>query len=150
MKLLRDILFFFFVLSAGLVRSAGFADLAVYSAKEYFGGYVAPDASLEKCVAFLNGRGVTVSIFDLIDQRKMVTQEDFARMAGQSKLLFLGEAEYINGCIRKPLEAETWVDYCRLNDIHFEPLWNMFAKRTAEGPLQEVQKFFKNNGGDLK
>jgi hypothetical protein len=123
--------------------SAGFGDLAVFSAKEYFGGYVAKDASLEQCVTFLNSRGVSISLFDLMDQGRVVTKEDFARVAGQSKLLFLGDAEFQKGCIRKPLEVETWLDYCLLNDVALEPLWSRFATRTAGGQLPEVRRFFK-------
>ena len=142
MKLFNYALFLCMVI-VGVAWSAGFGDLAVFSAKEYFGGYVAKDASLERCVAFLNSRGVSISLFDLIDQGKTVTKEDFARAAGQSKLLFLGEAEFKKGCVQKPLEVETWVDYCLLNDIDVRPLWGSFAMRTADGPLPEVKKFLK-------
>lgn len=134
--------FFFCLVTVGVARSAGFGDLAAFSAKEYFGGYVVKDASLERCVTFLNSRGVSISLFDLMDQGKVVTKEDFARVAGQSKLLFLGDAELKKGCVQKPLEVETWVDYCLLNDIDIQPLWNRFSARTAEGQLPEVKKFF--------
>ncbi len=135
--------FFFCLVTVGVARSAGFGDLAAFSAKEYFGGYIAKDASLERCVTFLNSRGVSISLFDLMDQGRVVTKEDFARVAGQAKFLFLGEAEFQKGCIRKPLEVETWLDYCLLNDVALEPLWSRFATRTAGGQLPEVRRFFK-------
>jgi hypothetical protein len=135
--------FFFCLVTVGAVRSAGFGDLAVFAAKEYFGGYIAKDASLERCVTFLNSRGVSISLFDLMDQGKAVTKEDFARVAGQAKLLFLGDAEFKKGNVQKPLEVETWVDYCLLNDIDIQPLWNRFSMRTADGQLPEVKEFFK-------
>jgi hypothetical protein len=119
-----------------------YGDLAVLVTKGYFGAYVKQDASLEQCVVFLNGRGVRFSLFDLVDSSKVVTKEDFARVVGQSMLLFAGEAELVNGYIKKPSEAETWVDYCLLNDIHLGPIWDGLVKRTAEGSLPEVRKFF--------
>ncbi len=114
-----------------------------------------PDASLEQCVAFLNSKGVCFSLFDLMDPDKTVLKEDVARVVGQSMLLFSGEAEVANGCIKKPLGAEKWVDYCLLNDIPLEPVWNGFVKSTADGSLPEVRKFFgrsfsRAEKGDIK
>lgn len=143
MKFLKCMLLFC-ILSAGGGYSATptFGDLAVLVAKGYFGAYVKQDASLEQCVLFLNSRGVKFSLFDLLDRNKAVAKEDFARVVGQSKLLFLGEAELVNGSIKKPLGAETWVDYCLLNDIDLGPIWDGFVRKTADGPLPEVGKFF--------
>ena len=97
--------------------AATYSDLAVFVAKGYFGGSVKQDASLEQCAAFLNSRGVHFSLFDMMNKTKAVTEEDFARVIGQSVLLFSGEAEVVNGRIKKPLEGQSWVDYCLLNDI---------------------------------
>jgi len=132
------------ILAAGGVRAASptFGDLAVLLAKGYFGSYVKQDASLEQCVAFLNKQGVGFSLFDIIDPDKAVTKEDFARVVGQSILLLSGEAVVINGRIKKPLEAETWVDCCLLNDIDLPPIWDRFVRRTAAGSLPEVSKFY--------
>lgn len=124
-----------------------FGDLAVLLAKGYFGNYVKQDASLEECAAFLNSRGISFSLFDLMDPEKAVTKEDLARAVGQSTLLFSGEAEVVNGRIKKPSEAETWVDYCLLNDIDLAPIWGRFVQRTAEGPAPEVVRFFGSPSG---
>lgn len=134
----------FFALAAEMSHAVAptYGDLAVLVAKGYFGNYVKQDAPLEQCVVFLNRRGIQFSLFDLIDPDKAVTKEDCARVVGQSMLLFSGEAEVVNGCIKKPLEAETWVDYCLLNDIDLLPVWNGLVQRTAEGSLPEVRKFF--------
>lgn len=134
----------FLVLACGGVRASApsFGDLAVLLAKGHFRGYVGQDASMEECVAFLNGKGIAFSLFDLIDPDKAVTREDCARVVGQSILLFSGEADVVNGCIKKPLEAKTWVDYCLLNDIDLRPVWDRLVQRTAEGSLPEVRKFF--------
>jgi hypothetical protein len=142
MKRITSILVF--CLLAGVVRSAEptFGDLAVLLAKGYFGRYVGPEASLPECVVFLNQRGICFSLFDLIDPEKSVSREDLARVVGQSVLLFSGDAEVVNGCVKKPLESETWVDYCVLNDIDLSPIWNGFVQRTAEGSLSEVRQFF--------
>lgn len=143
MRLLKYILLFCILsVVGGYAAAPTYGDLAVLVAKGYFGAYVKQDASLEQCVAFLNGRGVKFSLFDLLDVNKTVTKEDFARAVGQSMLLFSGESERVNGYIKKPLEAETWVDYCLLNDIDLMPIWDGFVRRTAEGSLPEVRKFF--------
>jgi hypothetical protein len=117
-------------------------DLAVLVAKGYFGGYVPADASLAECVFFLNSQGVCFSLFDLMDRSKTVTREDMARAVGRASLRFAGEAELVDGCIKKPLEAETWIDYCLLNDIHLNEIWDRFVQRTANGSLPEVREFF--------
>jgi hypothetical protein len=95
-------------------------------ARGYFKNYVDPDASPAQCVAFLNSKGVCFSLFDIMDPEAAVTREDFARVVGQSMLLFSGEAELEAGCIKKPSEAKSWIDYCLLNDISFHQLWDKF------------------------
>lgn len=142
MPLTRLHVFYLFLAVAGTAFSATFADLAVLMAKEYFGGHVGPDASLEQCSAFLNSRGVCFSLFDLMDDRRSVTEEDVARAVGQLILLFSGEAEVLNGCIKKPLEVKTWVDYCLLNDVNLAAILDRIAQKTADGTLPEVRAFF--------
>ena len=139
--------FFLLLFAAGLSPVASlaqptFADLAVLLAKGYFKSYVPSDATLEQCAAFLNSHGVCFSIFDLMDSTAVVTKEDFARVVGQSTLLFLGEAEVVNGCVKKPLRVETWIDYCLLNDVDSPLLWSGFLQRMEKGSLPEVQQFF--------
>jgi hypothetical protein len=136
------ILFLFMAVGGARASAPTFGDLAVLLAKGHFRSYVGQNASMEECVAFLNGRGVSFSLFDLIDPDKAVTKEDCARAIGQSMLLFSGEADVVNGCIKKPLEAKTWVDYCLLNDIDLDPIWDRLVQRTAKGSLPEVKKFF--------
>jgi len=146
-----------FLFTAGLSPVASFAqptfaDLSVLLAKGYFKNNVPADAALEQCAAFLNSQGVCFSLFDLMDSKAVVTKEDFARVVGQSTLLFLGEAEVVNGCIKKPLGVETWVDYCLLNDVDLQNLWNGFLQRMEKGNLPEVQHFFGDSfvAGDDK
>ena len=136
---------FLFLLVAGTASATSptFGDMAVLVAKGYFSDYVKPDASLEQCVAFLNSKGVNFSLFDIMDPDKAVTREDLARVTGQSMLLLLGQAEVVSGSIKKPLEAETWVDYCLLNDIDFQPIWDRLVLCTADGQLSEVRNFFR-------
>ena len=63
-----------------------------------------------------------------MDPTLKVAYEDIARVAGQSVLLFLGEAELENGIIKKPDEAKTWVDYCQLNDVEVKKIWEKFQQ----------------------
>lgn len=136
------ILFLFLAVGSARASAPTFGDLAVILAKGHFRSYVGQNASMEECVAFLNGKGVSFSLFDLIDPDKAVTKEDCARVVGQSMLLFSGEAEVVNGCIKKPLDVKTWVDYCLLNDIDLGLIWSRLVQRTAEGSLPEVRRFF--------
>lgn len=148
MKHFKNILLLCLV--AGGLYGAGptFGDMAVLLAKGYFGDHVPADASLAQCVRFLNRQGICFSLFDLIDPEKIVKQEDLARVMGQAVLLFSGEAEIVNGCIKKPLEAETWVDYCLLNDVPLLHVWNGLVEKTDEGSLPEVRQFFKRSSGN--
>jgi hypothetical protein len=107
-----------------------FADLAVLLAKGQFKEHVPADAALEECVAFLNQQGIYFSLLDLMDPSRRVTKEDFARVIGQSKLCFLGESEVVDGRIKKPKEAVTWVDYCLLNDVVLFSVWDQFVSHT--------------------
>jgi len=149
MKTFRHTVFLFLFavgfLPAALASQPTFADLSVLLAKGYFNNNVSADATLEECTAFLNRKGVCFSLFDLMDPTVVVTKEDFARVVGQSTLLFLGEAEVVKGCIKKPLRIETWVDYCLLNDVNLPDLWRGFLQRMEKGHLPEVQRFFGNN-----
>ncbi len=146
-----------FLLATGLSPVASFAqptfaDLSVLLAKGYFKNHVPADATLEQCAAFLNSQGVCFSLFDLMDSKAVVTKEDFARVVGQSTLLFLGEADVLNSSIKKPLGVETWVDYCLLNDVDLPLLWGSFLQRMEKGSLPEVQRFFGDSvtAGDEK
>lgn len=147
MNLSMKIIIYLFVLLGCLAPSVGvseptFADLAVFCAKGTFKKYVSADAPVERCVVFLNKKGICFSLFDLVDTEVAVTQEDFARVIGQSMLLFLGEEEIVSGCIKKPLEATTWVDYCLLNDVDYKTLWEGFVQRVENGAFPEVKVFF--------
>ena len=138
-----------FVFAVGLLPSIfasqpTFADLSVFLAKGHFRNEVPANATLEQCAAFLNSQGVCFSLFDLMDSNAVVTKEDCARVVGQSALLFLGEAELLKGCIKKPKKVETWVDYCLLNDVDSRIFWRGFLHRMEKGHLPEVQRFFGN------
>lgn len=124
-----------------------FGDLAVFLAKNYFGSYVRQEAPLEECVALLNSKGVCFSLFDLLDPGKTATEEDVARVMAQSALLFSGDADVEGGCIKNSSKSETWVDYCLLNDIDFFAFWGRLVRRTAEGSLPEVRRFFGDRFG---
>ncbi|QHI70290.1 hypothetical protein [Tichowtungia aerotolerans] len=135
-------LLFLFILGLRGAAVPTFGDLAVLLAKGYFGNAVQPDASLEDCVVFLNRYGIHFSMFDLMDPHALVTKEDFARAVGQSRLLFSGEAVVENGVIKRPNGIDSWVDYCLLNDVDLNELWNRFLLKTERKSVPEVEKFF--------
>ena len=143
---MRSFIFFFatlfFIFSVPVQGEPTFADLAILLAKGQFKTQVSAGASLEECVTFLNKQGICFSLFDLMDPSRRVKKEDFARVMGQSKLLQLGEAEVVGGCIKSPDEGATWVDYCLLNDVDLKNLWERFLHRTEKNSLPEVERFF--------
>lgn len=133
----------FLAFSACVQAEPTFADLAVLLAKGQFKEHIPADASVEECAAFLNQHGVCFSIFDLADPERQVTREEFARVIGQSRLLFTGEANVVGGCIKRPDDATSWVDYCLLNDVGLQVFWVGFLRRTEQGSLPEVNRFYK-------
>ncbi len=143
---IRELHFVFllaFVLSCGsFAGTHEFANMAVLLVKGYFKNYVSRSPSLEECVYFLNSRGVCFSLFDVMDSDAVVTPEEFARVVGQSTLLFLGEAEIESGCVEMPSGAESWVDYCLLNDVDSMLMYKSFRQRLVKGALPEVERFF--------
>lgn len=141
-RLLYSVLFLVAVTSVPVQAAPTFADLAVLLATGYFKEHVPPDASVVECVAFLNQHGVCFSMFDLMDSNARVTKEDFARVIGQSTLLLLGEADVGGGCVKRPIETASWVDYCMLNDVALRTIWAGFLKRTEKESLPEVRIFF--------
>lgn len=143
MIVLKYFFIILFIASAVEAVEPTFADLAVFCAKNNFKTSIAPDATLKDCVSFLNKHGVCISVFDLMDPSVKVTKEDFARCIGQSVLLLSGEAELLNGCIRKPKEFTSWVDYCVLNDVSLSDLWFKFNDLLEDGPLPEVKSFVR-------
>jgi hypothetical protein len=141
MKKLCCILFLFFCVGR-VVAAPTYADLAVLTAKGYFKDHVPSDASVGRCVAFLNDLGIRFSLFDVMDPAASVTEEDFARVLGQMTLLFQGEADVVKGVVRLPDEADSWIDFCLLNDIKCRDFWINFNQRLKNGPSEEARRFF--------
>ncbi len=120
-----------------------FADLSVLLAKDCFKRNVSSKASVKECVSFLEDHGVCFDREDLMNPKALVKKEDFAKAVGQSKLLFAGEFVLENGEIKRPDGISSWVDFCLLNDIETKSLWRWFLRRTKDGSLSEVDRFFK-------
>jgi len=96
------------------------ADAAVILAKYsgQFDRYVAEDAGLSECVAFLNKAGVYFGLMEVVNHSEFAAA-DCARVMGQIALLKSGEAEYASGKIKLPNNMESWVDFCIINDISY-------------------------------
>ena len=112
------------------------ADAAVVLAKYsgFFDRYVATDASLNDCVAFLNKNGIYFGLMEVLN-REEFTRQDFARVAGQMALVFGGDAEYDGGKVKLPNGIASWDDFCIMNDINF-----------VEGYKSMVEKFQMMSG----
>lgn len=111
------------------------ADAAVLLAKFWglFDRYVEQDADLNECVAFLNRQGIYFGLLEVASGSEF-TRDDCARVMGQINLLFLGEAELVQGRVELPAGVESWSDYCVLNDVAFETTYQSmcnFLKRAS-------------------
>ena len=96
------------------------ADAAVILAKYsgYFDRYVAEDASLDECVSFLNRTGVYFGLMEVING-SVFTKKDCAKALGQVSLVLSGEAEYVSGKIKLPVEIGSWEEFCMLNRVDY-------------------------------
>jgi len=96
------------------------ADAAFIIAKYsgLFDRYVSPDASLNECVAFLNDHGVYFGLMEVVSGQEF-TLSDCARVMGQIRLVFSGDAEYLGGKVKLPKDVDSWETFCIMNEIRF-------------------------------
>jgi len=96
------------------------ADASVILAKYagFFDRYVAPDASVNECVAFLNRTGVYFGLMEVVNGAEF-TQSDFARSMGQITRILDGDAEYEGGKVKLPNAIASWEDLCTMNGVGF-------------------------------
>jgi len=96
------------------------ADAAVIFAKYsgLFDRYVPEDATLNECVAFLNGTGIYFGLLEIVNESDF-TLQDCARVMGQMNLVFAGEAEYVAGKVKLPEGIDSWEEFCILNDVRY-------------------------------
>lgn len=105
------------------------ADAAVILAKYsgYFDRYVADDAELEECVAFLNKTGIYFGLMEVVNGREF-TRSDAARALGQIDLVLNGEAKYSGGKVKLPKGVESWEEYCTMNRVEFAKVHRIMLK----------------------
>ncbi len=96
------------------------ADAAVLLAKYsgFFDRYVAEDADLNECVAFLNKAGVYFGLMEVVNG-SVFSKKDCAKAMGQIELILNGEAEYFSGKVKLPKGLESWSDYCTMNGVDY-------------------------------
>lgn len=96
------------------------ADASVILAKYagFFDRYIAPDASVNDCVAFLNRTGVYFGLMEVVNGTEF-TQSDFARSMGQIVLVLDGDAEYEGGKVKLPNGVASWEGFCTMNGVGF-------------------------------
>ena len=83
-----------------------------------FDQYGLQDASLNECVAFLNDHGVYFGLLEVVSGREF-TRTDCARVMGQIRLVFSGDAEYLGGKVKLPKGVDSWDVFCIMEDIKF-------------------------------
>lgn len=110
------------------------ADAAFIIAKYsgLFDRYVSPNASLNECVSFLNDHGVYFGLLEVVGGKEF-TRADCARVMGQIRLLFSGEAEYVMGKVKLPKDVDSWETFCIIDDVKFLDAYEAIqsAVRTA-------------------
>lgn len=116
-----------------------FADAALVLAKfsGRFDRYVAPDADLAECVAFLNKTGIYFGLLEVVNGAEF-KPKDCARAMGQIDLVLSGEAEYAGGKVKLPKGIDSWEDYCTMNDVKYiEAYRAMVEVVRREHPIRE-------------
>ncbi len=113
------------------------ADAAFIIAKYsgLFDRYVSHDASLNECVVFLNDHGVYFGLLEVLSGKEF-TLKDCARVMGQIRLVFSGEAEYVGGKVKLPKDIDSWETFCIMNEIRFVEAYE--AIRTAVRKTGEI------------
>jgi hypothetical protein len=96
------------------------ADAAVILAKfsGLFDRYLAPDATLNDCVAFLNKTGIYFGLMEVVNGSEFSVR-DCARAMGQIDLVLSGEAEYSGGKVKLPKGIDSWEDLCIMNSVKY-------------------------------
>ncbi len=97
-----------------------YADAALILARNtgFFDRYVEKNASLNDCVAFLNGIGVRFGLMEVVNGKEF-TLHDCARSMGQIELILSGEAEYVAGKVLLPKDVDSWESFCIMNGVDF-------------------------------
>jgi len=67
---------------------------------------------------------------------KEFTLKDCARVMGQIRLVFSGEAEYVGGKVKLPKDIDSWETFCIMNEIRFVEAYE--AIRTAVRKTGEI------------
>ena len=83
-----------------------------------FDRYIKGDEALNECVAFLNKTGIYFGLLEVVNGSEF-TPGDCARVMGQMNLVFSGEAEYLAGKVKLPIDIDSWEEFCILNDVKY-------------------------------
>ena len=99
-----------------------------------FDRYGPQDANLNECVAFLNDHGVYFGLLEVVSGTEF-TRKDCARVMGQIRLVFTGDAEYIGGKVKLPKDVDSWEAFCIMERVRsveaYEDMLNA-VRRTDE------------------
>lgn len=85
------------------------------------------DADISECVAFLNTHGVYFGLLEVISGREF-TLKDCARVMGQIKLVFSGDAEYLGGKVKLPKDVASWETFCIMNEVGYVEAYETIRK----------------------
>ena len=112
------------------------ADAAVMLAKYsgFFDRYVATDAKLNECVAFLNKTGVYFGLLEVVNGTEFL-EKDSAKALGQIDLVLTGKATFSGGKVILPKGFASWQEFCRMNQVEYVAVY-----RTMCGLLREAYK----------
>ena len=92
-----------------------------------FDRYGMQDAKIDDCVSFLNEHGVYFGLLEVVSGREF-TRKDCARVMGQIRLVFTGDAEYLAGKVKLPKGVDSWEAFCIMEDIKFVEAYGAIFK----------------------
>lgn len=102
-----------------------------------FDRYGLQDATLNECVAFLNEHGVYFGLLEVVSGKEF-TLKDCARVMGQIRLVFSGDADYLGGKVMLPKDVDSWETFCIMNEIRFVEAYE--AIRNAVQTPDEISR----------
>jgi hypothetical protein len=96
-----------------------------------FDRYGMQDASIKECVSFLNDHGVYFGLLEVVSGTEF-TRKDCARVMGQIRLVFSGDAEYMGGKVKLQKDVDSWESFCIMGDIKFVEAYEVIVDTVSK------------------
>jgi hypothetical protein len=90
----------------------------IFKYSGFFDRYGTQDADISDCVSFFNDHGIYFGLLEVISGKEF-TLKDCARVMGQIRLVFSGDAEYFGGKVMLPKDVASWEGFCIMNEVEY-------------------------------